>query len=83
MGSARWIQEALREGMHVWYGDALDGWGKTGTAEVGDGTDHAWFVCCLDDPEIVIVTMLAGGGSSQRALDITTEFVNCYVREVE
>ena len=83
LGSARWIQEALREGMHVWYGDALDGWGKTGTAEVGDGTDHAWFVCCLDDPEIVIVTMLAGGGSSQRALDITTEFVNCYIREVE
>lgn len=38
---------------------------KTGTAEVGDGTDHAWFVGFLDDeehPYAFVVQVERGGG---------------------
>ena len=38
---------------------------KTGTAEVGDGTDHAWFVGFLDDadhPYAFVVQVAHGGG---------------------
>ena len=38
---------------------------KTGTAEVGDGTDHAWFVGFLDDeahPYAFVVQVEKGGG---------------------
>ena len=41
---------------------------KTGTAEVGDGTSHAWFAGFLDDPErpyaFVVVIEHGGGGLS-------------------
>ena len=37
---------------------------KTGTAEVGDGTTHAWFTGFLDDPEhpYAFVVMIERGG---------------------
>ena len=39
---------------------------KSGTAEVGDGTSHAWFVGFLDDPSnpyaFVVVVEHGGGG---------------------
>ena len=41
---------------------------KTGTAEVGDGTSHAWFTGFLDDPDhpyaFVVVLEHGGGGLS-------------------
>ena len=42
---------------------------KSGTAEVGDGTSHAWFTGFLDDPDhpyaFVVVIEHGGGGLSQ------------------
>ena len=39
---------------------------KTGTAEVGDGTSHAWMTGFLNDPEhpyaFVVILEHAGGG---------------------
>ena len=39
---------------------------KSGTAEVGDGTSHAWFTGFLDDPDhpyaFVVVIENGGGG---------------------
>lgn len=44
----------------------LDICAKTGTAELGDGTSHAWFVGFLDDPDhpyaFVVMVERGGGG---------------------
>lgn len=42
--------------------------GKTGTAEVGKGTPHAWFVgfAPADDPEIVVAVIVENAGTGGR-----------------
>jgi peptidoglycan glycosyltransferase len=43
---------------------------KSGTAEVGDGTSHAWFTGFLDDPEhpwAFVVVIENGGGGARNA----------------
>lgn len=49
-----------------WVFGGLNVSAKTGTAEVGDGTSHAWITGFLNDPEhpyaFVVVLEHAGGG---------------------
>jgi len=42
--------------------------GKTGTAEVSDGEDHAWFTCFapLSKPEVVVTVLVEHGGYGSR-----------------
>ncbi|OPZ79142.1 MAG: Penicillin-binding protein A [Actinobacteria bacterium ADurb.Bin444] len=39
--------------------------GKTGTAEVGNGEAHAWFICFApaDDPQVAVAVIVENGGS--------------------
>ena len=58
---------------------------KTGTAEVGDGTDdtHAWFTAFApkDDPEIIATILVERGGEgSQVAGPIAREIFNYYFK---
>lgn len=52
-----------------WLFPGLSVCAKTGTAELGDGTSHAWFVGFLDDPDhpyaFVVMIEQGGGGLSQ------------------
>lgn len=59
--------------------------GKTGTAEIGDGSDesHSWFICFAgrpnQPPEIVVAVIVERGGSgAQAALPIAKEVVQAY-----
>lgn len=57
--------------------------GKTGTAELGDGTSHAWFICFAgrpnQPPEIAIAVIVerAGPGSTN-ALPIARKVIEAY-----
>lgn len=56
---------------------------KTGTAEVGDGTDHAWFVGFLDDeehPYAFVVQVERGGGGLSVAGSIANKVLQQAVR---
>ena len=49
--------------------------GKTGTAEVGDGTTHAWFTGFSDDglPLAFAVVLERGGGGSKQAIPLANK----------
>lgn len=44
--------------------EGVDVAGKTGTAEVGDGEPHAWFICFAPayDPEVAVAVLVEHGG---------------------
>ena len=55
---------------------------KTGTAEVGDGTDHAWFVGFLNDdahPYAFVVQVERGGGGLSVAGSIANRVLQAAV----
>lgn len=57
--------------------------GKTGTAELGDGTTHAWFICFAGKPnqapEIAIAVIVErGGGGGTQALPIAKKVIETY-----
>jgi len=55
---------------------------KTGTAEVGDGTDHAWFVGFLEDdthPYAFVVQVERGGGGLSVAGNIANRVLQSAV----
>jgi peptidoglycan glycosyltransferase len=57
--------------------------GKTGTAEVGDGTSHSWFICFggkpNQQPEIVVAVIAEHAGhGADVALPIARQVVNAY-----
>ena len=81
--TAKYLQDTLSKGMEEWYGSPINckSFGKTGTAETGEGNSHAWFICCLTDenyPEktYTIAVMLKDGGSSKNAMNIAAQFIN-------
>ena len=43
--------------------------GKTGTAETGQGRDHAWFTCFapMETPRLVVTVLVEHGGFGARA----------------
>ena len=43
--------------------------GKTGTAQTGKGTDHAWFTCFAPEasPRLVVTVLVEGGGFGAKA----------------
>ncbi|MBR3585273.1 MAG: penicillin-binding protein, partial [Oscillospiraceae bacterium] len=56
---------------------------KTGTAEVGDGTDHAWFTGFLKDedhPYAFIVFVEQGGGGLSVATPIANTVLQAAMR---
>jgi len=68
--SARTLTDFMVEGVENGYaaGAAIRGvrvGGKTGTAEVGDGTSHAWFIgfAPADEPRVAIAVILEHQGS--------------------
>jgi peptidoglycan glycosyltransferase len=55
--------------------------GKTGTAEVGQGEPHAWFVCYApaENPEIALAVVVEhGGGGGAVAAPIAREILETY-----
>jgi len=57
--------------------------GKTGTAELGDGDSHSWFICFAgkpgQPPEIAIAVIVERGGSgSVAALPIAKQLIEAY-----
>ena len=69
-GTASKIASMMDYNVEAAYGEGtfpgLDAAAKTGTAEVGDGTSHAWMTGFLNDPEhpyaFVVLVEHAGGG---------------------
>ncbi len=85
--TAKTMQELMRNNVIVTYGDnrfpGLTVCGKTGTAEVGDGTDHAWFTGFLLDeehPYAFIVFVEHGGGGLSVATPIANTVLQAAVR---
>jgi penicillin-binding protein A len=57
--------------------------GKTGTAEIGDGDSHAWFICFAGrpnkPPELAIAVIVERGGfGSRAALPIARSMIEAY-----
>ncbi len=63
--------------------DGLTIGGKTGTAELGDGDSHSWFICFAgkpnQPPDLVIAVIVERGGSgSGAALGIARQLIQTY-----
>lgn len=59
---------------------------KSGTAEVGDGTDHAWFTGFLDDdahPYAFVVVVEHGGGGLRQAGPIANAVLQAAVKKAD
>ena len=85
--TAKTMQELMRNNVIQTYGDnrfpGLVVCGKTGTAEVGDGTDHAWFTGFLKDedhPYAFIVFVERGGGGLSVATPIANTVLQAAMR---
>ena len=85
--TAKTMQELMRNNVIQTYGDnrfpGLEVCGKTGTAEVGDGTDHAWFTGFLKDeehPYAFIVFVERGGGGLSVATPIANTVLQAAMR---
>ena len=85
--TAKTMQRLMRNNVVTVYGDnrfpGLTVCGKTGTAEVGDGTDHAWFTGFLLDeehPYAFIVFVEGGGGGLSVAVPIANTVMQAAVR---
>ncbi len=85
--TAKTMQELMRNNVVTVYGDnrfpGLTLCGKTGTAEVGDGTSHAWFTGFLLDeehPYAFIVFVENGGGGLSVATPIANTVLQAAVR---
>ena len=73
-GAAAEVRELMREAVTHGTGRAanipgLQVCGKTGTAEAGEGNDHAWFTCFAprSRPEIVVTVLVEHGGYGAQA----------------
>ncbi|MCR5090600.1 MAG: penicillin-binding protein [Oscillospiraceae bacterium] len=85
--TAKAMQTLMRNNVASNYGDerfaGLTLCAKTGTAEVGDGTTHAWFTGFLQDeehPYAFIVFVEQGGGGLSVASPIATTVLQAAVR---
>ena len=85
--TAKTMQDLMRNNVIQTYGDnrfpGLEVCGKTGTAEVGDGTDHAWFTGFLKDedhPYAFIVFVEQGGGGLSVATPIANTVLQAAMR---
>ena len=85
--TAKTMQTLMRNNVVTTYGDirfpGLTVCGKTGTAEVGDGTSHAWFTGFLldeDHPYAFIVFVENGGGGLSVATPIANTVLQALVR---
>lgn len=58
--------------------------GKTGTAQVSNGSDNATFVgfAPYDNPEIVVTVILEHGNLSKNAAQIAKEIFDCYFSKI-
>jgi penicillin-binding protein 2 len=54
--------------------------GKTGTAQNPHGDDHAWFTCFApaENPRIVILILIEGGGSGGAWAPLASKFISYY-----
>jgi len=62
---------------------SIDVAGKTGTAEVQSGDDHAWFVgwAPIENPEIVVAVMIEhGGGGGSNAAPVARKIMEYYFK---
>ena len=89
--TARKLQEMMSYNVSYSYGGeqtfpGLNMCAKTGTAEIGDGDTHAWFVGFLDDEEhpYAFVTMVErGGGGLYVAGNTTSRILQEYIGNSE
>lgn len=84
--TAQEMQAFMKHNVEYTYGTStfpgLSIGAKTGTAEVGDGTDHAWFVGFLDDeehPYAFVVQVEKGGGGLSVAGSIANKVLQAAV----
>ncbi len=85
--TAKIMQELMRNNVVTVYGEerfpGLNICAKTGTAEVGDGTSHAWFTGFLDDdehPYAFVVFVENGGGGLSVASPIANTVLQAAIR---
>ncbi len=73
------MREAVLSGSSVALTDLpIAAAGKTGTAETGKGTTHAWFICFApyENPEIALVVLIEKGGEGhETAVPIAKEIL--------
>ncbi|MBQ3210360.1 MAG: hypothetical protein IJB09_02570 [Oscillospiraceae bacterium] len=90
-GTAKKLREMMSYNVSYSYGGedtfpGLNMCAKTGTAEIGDGDTHAWFVGFLDDEEhpYAFVTMVErGGGGLYVAGNTTSRILQEYIANSE
>ena len=74
MAAAQRVKKMMRAAVRRGTGRAcdipgLDVCGKTGTAQTGNGADHAWFTCFAPEasPRLVVTVLVEGGGFGAKA----------------
>jgi penicillin-binding protein 2 len=83
------MEEPRGTGYYAMQGLDIPVYGKTGTAETGDGASHAWFAGFTkqDDPErpdiAVVVIIENGGEGSQMAAPVFRRAVSLYFSDYE
>lgn len=87
-GTARQLAAMMDYNVESVYGSAafggLNAAAKTGTAELGDGTSHAWITGFLSEPEhpyAFIVLIERGGGGLRNAAPIASAVLQAAVAE--
>lgn len=69
------MREVVKSGTATNIGGSGEVYGKTGTAQFGDGThSHGWFVGYRDD--LAFATLITDAGKSTPAVDLTKRFLD-------
>lgn len=58
-------------------------WGKTGTAQVGDGDDHSWFTGYAkkgSGRSIAVTVLIENGGTKMQAVPLTRKILEYYMK---
>lgn len=83
------IEQGMIEAVMEQYGTGSEGFedfpvnvaGKTGTAQMGNDTSHAWFVAYapVQDPEIALVVFIEEGDTSRNAVPVAADLLEHYL----
>ncbi len=79
-GLTQAVMEDFGTGSEGFHDFPFDVAGKTGTAQMGGGISHAWFVAYapVEEPEVALVTFIEEGDTSRNAVPIAAEILENY-----